>query len=96
MTHRDLITMAKFKLMGFKILELKYIPDIKLNRILCSIQVKVGRKFYPLEIECFGEPQPKVLIARHILFQEAIKSLEEFMALSHKDKLKHFGKEEEE
>jgi len=89
MRYRDLITLAKFKAMGFKNIELKYIPEIKLNRIICELDIKVGKATYTLPFEAFCNTATKIVIARHMLFEEVVKMLEEFNAKEYKEKLSH-------
>jgi len=92
MTHRDIITITKFKTMGFTDIEMKYIPDIKLNRISCSYQMKVGRKNYKIPFEAFCNPSHKIIISRHFLFEEVIKMLKKFNALDYKEQLSYLEK----
>jgi len=89
MTYRDLITLPKFKAMGFKNIKLKYIPEIKLNRITCELTMKVGKGTYTLPFEAYCNPAPKIIIARHMLFEEVVKMLEEFNAKEYKEKVSH-------
>jgi hypothetical protein len=92
MTHRDIITITKFKEMGFKNIDLKYISDIKLNRITCELDIKVGRSNYTVPFEAFCNPSTKIIISRHFLFAEVVKMLEEFNALEHKQKVSYLEK----
>jgi len=87
MTHRDLITLAKFKSMGFYDIEMKYIPEIKLNRITCKTDIKVGKGTYSVPFESFTNPQPKILMARHNLFQSVLDSLQDFNSKEYKEKV---------
>lgn len=92
MTHRDIITITKFKTMGFTNIEMKYIPEIKLNRISCDYSIKVGRSEYIVPFEAFCNPANKIIISRHMLFAEVIKMLEEFNALEYKQKVSYLEK----
>jgi len=92
MKYRDLITLAKFKAMGFKNIEMKYISEIKLNRIACEIDLKVGKGTYTIPFECYSNVQPKIVLSRHSLFQEVLKQLEEFSAKEYKEKLAYLEK----
>jgi hypothetical protein len=92
MKYRDLITLAKFKAMGFKNIEMKYISEIKLNRIACEIDLKVGKGTYTIPFECYSNVQPKIVLSRHSLFQEVLKQLEEFNAKEYKEKLAYLEK----
>ena len=92
MTYKELITMAKFKSMGFKNIEMKYISEIKLNRIACEIDLKVGKGTYTIPFECYSNVQPKIVLSRHSLFQEVLKQLEEFNAKEYKEKLAYLEK----
>ena len=87
MTFKDLITLPKFKSMGFKNIEMKYISEIKLNRITCDFTMKVGKGTYTIPFECFSNIKPKIILSRHSLFQEVLKQLEEFNAKEYKEKL---------
>ena len=87
MTHKDIITITKFKTLGFHDIEMKYIPEIKLNRIACKHTQKVGRTIYEVPFECFANVAPKVIISRHLLFEQAIMALEAFNEVDHKDKV---------
>lgn len=92
MKYKDLITLAKFKAMGFKNIEMKYISEIKLNRIACEIDLKVGKGTYIIPFECYSNVQPKIVLSRHSLFQEVLKQLEEFSAKEYKEKLAYLEK----
>ena len=92
MTHRDIITIAKFKSMGFKNIVLKYIPEIKLNRITCELDMKVGKGTYTIPFEAYCNPANKIAIARHFLFEEVLKMLEEFNAKDYKEKVSYLEK----
>jgi len=89
MTHRDLITLPKFRAMGFKNIELKYIPEIKLNRITCELDMKVGKGTYTVPFEAYCNPARKIILARHFLFEEVLKMLEEFNAKEYKEKVSY-------
>ncbi len=92
MTYKELITMAKFKSMGFKNIEMKYISEIKLNRITCELTMKVGKGTYTIPFECYSNVQPKIILSRHSLFQEVLDKLEEFSAKEYKEKLAYLEK----
>lgn len=87
MTHRDIITITKFKMLGFKDIETKYIPEIKLNRISCKINEKVGRSFYDVPFEAYCNVESKIILSRHFLFQAIIEAYEEWQKKDHKDKV---------
>lgn len=92
MTHRDIIDITKFKQMGFKNIELKYIQEIKLNRITCEMDLKVGKGTYTLPFEAFCNPSNKTILSKHFLFSEVVKMLEEFNAKDYKTKISHLEK----
>lgn len=92
MTYKELITMSKFKEMGFRNIEMKYISEIKLNRITCDFTMKVGKGTYTIPFECFSNPERKIILSRHSLFQEVLKQLEEFNSKEYKDKLAYLEK----
>ena len=92
MTHRDIITITAFKEMGFKNIDLKYISDIKLNRITCELDVKVGKGTYTIPFEAFCNTSNKIILAKHYLFAEVKKMLEEFNALDYKSKVSYLEK----
>jgi hypothetical protein len=92
MTYKDLITIAKFKAMGFSNVQMKYISEIKLNRITCDLKMKVGKGTYTIPFECYSNVQPKIVLSRHSLFQEVLDKLEEFNAKEYKEKIAHLEK----
>ena len=92
MTHRDIITITKFKEMGFKNIDLKYIQEIKLNRITCEMDMKVGKATYTIPFEAFCNPSNKITLSKHFLFAEVVKMLEEFNALDYKSKVSYLEK----
>jgi hypothetical protein len=92
MTHRDIITITAFKEMGFKNINLKYLSDIKLNRITCELDVKVGKGTYTIPFEAFCNTSNKIILAKHYLFAEVKKMLEEFNALDYKSKVSYLEK----
>ena len=87
MTHRDIITITKFKTMGFHDIEMKYIPEIKLNRITCKHTQKVGRTVYEIPFECFANPASKLIISRHLLFEQVVLALDAFNESEHVEKV---------
>lgn len=87
MTHRDIITLTKFKTLGFKDIGMKYIPEIKLNRITCTHTQKVGKTVYDVPFECFANTSNKIIISKHLLFEQAILALEAFNEKDHKEKV---------
>lgn len=89
MTHRDIITITKFKTLGFHDIEMKYIPEIKLNRIECKYTAKVGRSTYDIPFECYANPASKIIISRHLLFEQAISALNAFNEMDHKEKVQY-------
>jgi hypothetical protein len=92
MTHKDIITIAKFKAMGFTNVEMKYISEIKLNRIACDLKMKVGKGTYTIPFESYCNIEPKIVLSRHSLFQSVLLQLEEFNAKEYKEKIAHLEK----
>ena len=92
MTHKDIITITAFKEMGFKNIDLKYISDIKLNRITCDLKMKVGKGTYTIPFESYCNVEPKIVLSRHSLFQSVLLQLEEFNAKEYKEKISHLEK----
>ena len=92
MTYKELITIAKFKAMGFINVEMKYISEIKLNRITCDLKMKVGKGTYTIPFEAFCNTSNKIVLSKHFLFAEVVKMLEEFNALDYKSKVSYLEK----
>lgn len=89
MTHRDIITLTKFKTMGFKDIGMKYIPEIKLNRITCTITEKVGKSYFDIPFECYADTSNKIIVAKHLLFEAVIDAYKEFSSKEYKKKLQY-------
>jgi hypothetical protein len=87
MTHRDITTLTKFKTMGFKDIHMKFIPEIKLNRITCTITEKVGKSYYDIPFECFADTSNKIIVAKHYLFEAVIDAYKEFSSKEYKEKV---------